>query len=111
MEGGEGGSEYVMLLYVPLGPPHSSETHEHKITIVPIFYMVLGLNDFDAGKSSTRAIGRSEPWNPDFFGPTLPKGYLFIYFIMSLVNGYYPPPLPHQNRDVPRHINNRYINC
>jgi hypothetical protein len=32
-------------------------THVHKITNVP-FYMALGLSDFDAGKSITRAIGR-----------------------------------------------------
>ncbi len=27
------------------------ETQEHKITNVPVFYMALGLNDFDAVKS------------------------------------------------------------
>ncbi len=38
-------------------------THVHKITNVPylFFYMALGLNDFDAGKSITRAIGRGWP--------------------------------------------------
>jgi hypothetical protein len=36
----------------------TSKTHVHKITNVPVFYMALGLNDFYAGKSITRAIGR-----------------------------------------------------
>ncbi len=34
------------------------ETHVHKITNVHVFYMALGLNDFDAGKFLTQAIGR-----------------------------------------------------
>jgi hypothetical protein len=34
------------------------ETHVHKITNVPVFYIALGLHDFDAGKSITQAIGR-----------------------------------------------------
>jgi hypothetical protein len=34
------------------------ESHVHKIINVPVFYMVLGLNDFDAGKSITLAIDR-----------------------------------------------------
>ncbi len=33
-------------------------THVQKITRYTFFYMALGLNDFDAGKSITRAIGR-----------------------------------------------------
>ncbi len=33
--------------------------------------MALGLNDFDAGKSITRAIGRGGPENLDFFGPKM----------------------------------------
>ncbi len=37
------------------------ETHVHKITNVPVFYMELGLNDFDLGKSITQAIGRGRP--------------------------------------------------
>ncbi len=37
------------------------ETHVHKITNVPVFYMALGLYDFDAGKSITQAIGRVGP--------------------------------------------------
>ncbi len=32
-----------------------SETHVHKIINVSFFYMALGLNDFHAGKSITRA--------------------------------------------------------
>ncbi len=39
----------------------NTETHVHKITNVPVFYMALGFNDFDAGKSITRVIGRGGP--------------------------------------------------
>ncbi len=40
----------------------NTKTHVHKITNVrQLFYMALGLNDFDAGKSITRAIGRGGP--------------------------------------------------
>jgi hypothetical protein len=35
----------------------NTETHVHKITNVPVFSMVLELNDFDVGKSITLAIG------------------------------------------------------
>jgi hypothetical protein len=38
-----------------------SKTHVHKITNVPVFYMTLGLNDFDGDKSNTRAIARGGP--------------------------------------------------
>ena len=34
------------------------KTHVHKTTNVPVFYMAFGLNDFEAGKSITRAIVR-----------------------------------------------------
>jgi hypothetical protein len=34
------------------------EICEHKITNVTVFYTALGLNDFDQGKSITRAIER-----------------------------------------------------
>ncbi len=42
---------------------HNTETHVHKITNVLFlfFYMVLGHNDFDVGKSITRAIGMGGP--------------------------------------------------
>jgi hypothetical protein len=40
-----------------LGP----ETRVHKITNVPVVYMALGLNDLEAGKSITGAIGRGGP--------------------------------------------------
>jgi hypothetical protein len=34
------------------------ETHVHKITNVPVYFIWrFGLNDFDAGKSITQAIG------------------------------------------------------
>ncbi len=33
------------------------------------FYMALGLNDSDGDKSITRAIGRVDPENLNFFGP------------------------------------------
>ncbi len=36
-------------------------THVHEITNVPVFYMALGLNDFDWGKSIARSIGRGGP--------------------------------------------------
>jgi hypothetical protein len=32
------------------------ETHVHKITDVPVFYMALALNDFDAGKSKWHSL-------------------------------------------------------
>jgi hypothetical protein len=59
--GGVGGGKngYIKLLYILA--EHSiqnTETHVHKITNVPVFYSVLGLNDFDAGKSIARPIGR-----------------------------------------------------
>ncbi len=41
--------------------PDGPETHLHKITNVPVFYMALGLNGFDAGKSITPAIGMGGP--------------------------------------------------
>jgi hypothetical protein len=41
----------------------NTETHVHKITIVPVFYMALGLNDFDAGKSITQATPSNGPLN------------------------------------------------
>jgi hypothetical protein len=39
----------------------NTETHVHKITNVPVFFMAPGQNDSDAGKSITRAIGRGGP--------------------------------------------------
>jgi hypothetical protein len=39
----------------------SKKTHVHKNTNVPVFYMALGLNDFEAGKSITKAIVRVGP--------------------------------------------------
>ncbi len=35
---------------------HDKESCVHKITNVPLFYMALGLKDFDAEKSITRAV-------------------------------------------------------
>jgi hypothetical protein len=43
-----------------------------KLPILPVFYMRLGLNDFDGGKSILRAIekeGWTDPENQDLFGP------------------------------------------
>jgi hypothetical protein len=60
-----------------------TETHVHKIINVPVFYMALGFNDFDAGKSITRAH---------------PFQWLSKWIFL------------HQNPYVPRHINIRYIN-
>ncbi len=39
----------------------TGETHVHKITKIPVFYMALGRNDFDGGKFITRAIGQGGP--------------------------------------------------
>ncbi len=46
----------------PLGPV-GPETHLHKITnvLVSVFYMALGINGFDAGKSITPVIGMVGP--------------------------------------------------
>jgi hypothetical protein len=38
-------------------------------SFVASYYTALGLNDFDAGKSITRVIGRSGPENRDVFEP------------------------------------------
>ncbi len=46
------------LMYMKTYNIQDTETYLHKITNVPAFYMALGLNDFDGGKSITRAIGR-----------------------------------------------------
>jgi hypothetical protein len=42
---------------------------QKKTTNGPVTLMALGLNDFDVGKSITRAIERESPENLDFFGP------------------------------------------
>jgi hypothetical protein len=39
----------------------TSGTRVLKMTNAPVFYMALGLNDFGAGKSITRPIGRGGP--------------------------------------------------
>ncbi len=41
----------------------NAETYVHKITYVPylFFYMALGLDDFEVGKSISWAIGRDGP--------------------------------------------------
>ncbi len=78
-----GESEYVKLLYVLAEHRlQNTESHVYKITNVPVSYMVLGLNDFDAGKSIAHSIGRGGPCNEC---------------------------CPHQNHYVPHRINNRYI--
>ncbi len=59
--------------------------------------MAFRLNDLDAGKIHYTAIGRVWPSNLDFFGPKWHHGPC---------NGC----CPHQNHNVPRHINNKYIN-
>ena len=52
---------------------NSKQTHVHKITNVPDFYIELILNGFEAGKSITRGIGRGGPWKSRLFlGPPLP---------------------------------------
>jgi hypothetical protein len=45
----------------------TSETHAHKTTYVPVFFIwALGLNDFDGDKFITRAFGNILK---DVFGP------------------------------------------
>jgi hypothetical protein len=64
-KGGEGPLEGVGPKNRDFSGPEMapSETHVNKITnvLVPVFYMALGLNNFDAGKSITKAIGRDLP--------------------------------------------------
>ncbi len=57
---GKGAPPHPLQYQWPLGPV-GPETHVHKITNVPVFYMALGLIGFDAGKSSTPAIGMGGP--------------------------------------------------
>jgi hypothetical protein len=47
----------------------NTETHVHKITKVPVFFNGVEYNDFEAGKSISRATGGVGPENRDFFGP------------------------------------------
>jgi hypothetical protein len=66
-----GGVYYVPVLYIALLisppitiPPHytsASKTYVHKIIKVPVFYMELLLNDFEAGRSIIPSIGRGGP--------------------------------------------------
>ncbi len=62
----------------------NKETCVNKISNVPLFYMELGLNDFDAEKSITRAVERGGG----------PLKWIFL----------------HQNHNDPRQVNSRYIN-
>jgi hypothetical protein len=63
---GEGESHWkgwALKIKTFLGP-------EIKLPVYLVFYMALGLNDFDAGKSITRArIGGVGPEISTFFGP------------------------------------------
>jgi hypothetical protein len=56
-----GWGEYVMLLCV-LAKYRKQKLMYIKLLVYLFFYMALGLNDFDAGKSITRAIGRGGPF-------------------------------------------------
>ncbi len=67
-----------------------------KLPVYLLFYMELGLNDFDESKSIIRAIGRGRPW----------KSRLF--WALKWPRAKRVPK--HQNHFVPPHINNRYIN-
>ncbi len=75
-----------------------------KLSLYLFFYVALGLNDFDAGKSITQTIGRGGPWNQDFFGPWHGNERSECYL------GSCNRCCPHQNHYIPRQINNRYIN-
>jgi hypothetical protein len=47
----------------------TSETHVHKITNLPVFYMALGLDDFDPFLGPLEGVG---PINLEFFVMDLP---------------------------------------
>jgi hypothetical protein len=53
----------------PLEKGVGPETHVHKITNVPVFYMALGLNDFDACKSILDPLEGVGPELSTFLGP------------------------------------------
>ncbi len=79
-----------------------------------LFYMELILNDFEGGKSITRAIGRGGPWKSRLFWHIAISGHKTVS--ISSAHPFQRPSkwiLPPQNhlRMIPRHINNRYINC
>ncbi len=48
----------------------AAKTHVHKITNVPVFYMALGLNDFDGGESTLGPLEGLGHENLNFLGPT-----------------------------------------
>jgi hypothetical protein len=85
-----------------------------KFSIYLFFKITLGLNDFDEGKSITRAIGRVGPENLDFLSP---NGTRFLVAISGpqKVSIFRAQPFqcssklicPHQNHCIPSHINNR----
>ncbi len=45
----------------------NTENHVLKITNVPVFYMTLGLNDFDAGNIHFEGLGMDGPWKTRLF--------------------------------------------
>ncbi len=45
------------------------ETHVHKITSVLVFYMALGLNNFNAAHPFLGPLEGGGPWKPWLFGP------------------------------------------
>jgi hypothetical protein len=80
------GVELAILMHIKLTTYsteyriQNKETHVHKITDVAVFYMALGLDDFDGDKSSTQAMGRDGPSN----------------WICPHQNHYVPPPFKQQ---------------
>jgi hypothetical protein len=70
-----------------------------------LFFMALGLNNFEGGKSITRAIGRGAgPWKSRLFGPKK-VSILRAYPFQWPGNGFFRIKII-----TSRAINNRYIN-
>ncbi len=85
----------------------NTENHVHKITNVPVFYMALGLNDFDAGKSITQLF-LAQMALASLVAISGPQKVSI--FRASPSNGPCNGSCSHQNHYLPRLINNRYIN-
>jgi hypothetical protein len=85
----------------------------NKISNVPVFFLYgAGCNDFDAGKSITRSIGKSGPRKSRLFGPNDTRFFSFVAISgpkKSRFSGPIPSKAPKwifplQNHYIPRHI-------
>ncbi len=60
------GTKWIYFIPLTTPPPtaYSKEYRIQKLMYIksPVFYTALGLNDFDEGKSISRAIGSGGPW-------------------------------------------------